>query len=141
MSAMTRRGGPTRGFRRASRLSALIVALSFALQSLAFALSPNGRRAVATGADSATSTISEFCKATESHGGGRPDRFASHHHCAFCAADDRDTGVDGVCDGSAVTARLFATPLGGTRFLGAEPAPRPPGWISSWSSRAPPLLS
>jgi len=137
---MTSRGGPIRGVRRASRLSALIVALSFALQSLAFALSPHSGRAVATGADSATATISELCKAMGSHGDGRPDRPASHHHCALCAADDRDTGADGVRHGPAIPARPFATPFGGARVLVAEPARRAAGWRSSWSSRAPPPL-
>jgi hypothetical protein len=125
-----------------SRLSALIAALSFAVQILAFVLSPNGRVAFATGAAGAALAMSgEFCMAPDSHGGGRPDRPAAHHHCAFCPIGDRDAGLVGACVVPAVLGPLPAMAVGSAPFFADAPRRRPPGWTSSWSSRAPPVLS
>lgn len=119
-----------------------VVACLFVLQGLFLGLSPKSAN-VQNGAEAGVvaSTDAGLCNA---HGGDGTPGSGSHDHsqcCVFCVANGRDTLVlaiailfsVGYSAPEAIAAVLY--------FVPDDPDDRLIGWLSSWSSRAPPLFS
>lgn len=129
-----------RQWRARAIIASVMIACLFVLKVLALASSSALARdsADSVGRGASTSTVAAYC------GAPSPDNAPTdrRHHalcCILCSAGARDTAPD-------VIALLpdiapYASPEPGALVVplveGAG-AKRPPGWASSWSSRAPP---
>jgi Protein of unknown function (DUF2946) len=123
-------------------LPSVVVSL-FLLQTMAFVFSSAGRAAFSSGVAGASIAMAgEICRAKSDDGGKAPAQPSHHHHCALCSVGNDDDVVDVVADFAKVI--IVLTPRSGDApawFVQDYPAPSPLGWTSSWSSRAPPVLS
>jgi len=138
--------GPlTRGFARG--IFAGVIGCLFFLHSLAFVVSPNARGLFSTSVqDASVSTVRDLC-GVAMHDGDAGDEapgpdHRQHSHCALCVASARELPLPAVVPITAVV--VVAAPPSDKaprRFIRDELAPRPPGWTSSWSSRAPPPIA
>jgi hypothetical protein len=119
------------------------IAALLLLQTLTFVLSSDARAVLAdVHAGPSIAVAGEICQSVARGGEEPPAQPGHHHHCTLCSAgcDDQAANV------AALLARviLVLAPR-------ADAAPAWPvwsdaglystGWASSWSSRAPPLLS
>lgn len=134
---------PAQGYIR--DLIAGVVAFSLFLQVLGLMVSPN-RPSLSLGGDvaPAASSFGLICDGGAHDGGKTPAQ--QHHgqqHCALCCFGNRDFVHQSVALIATVIVLIPPT----TQDARArapdleELAPPPLGWISSWSSRAPPSFS
>jgi len=125
-----------------SLLSSAVAGL-FLLQILAFVVSSNGRIAFSSGdAGASIAMAGEICGAKTDDGGKAPAQPSHHHHCALCSVGSDDDGVDAVAHLAKVIIVLTPRSDDATTWcVDDDLAPFPLGWTSSWSSRAPPVLS
>jgi hypothetical protein len=119
------------------------VACLFLLQTLAFVFTSNGRIAFASGdAGASIAMAGEICQAKTDADGKTPAPHSHHHRCTLCSLGHRDQATDVVALLASVIAVLAPRPDNTPAwFVHDEFTPFPPGWTSSWSSRAPPSFS
>jgi hypothetical protein len=121
------------------------VACLFLLQMFSFVLLPNARAAFSDRVPTAAlSMAGELCDARAHDGGKAPA--PSHHrhqHCTLCVAGNRDLSLDdaGVLIATVIVLALPRSDAAPAWVGRHEFEPWLPGWMSSWSSRAPPFLS
>jgi len=136
---------PTWGRFRAREMVAYPVACLFLLQILSFVLLPNARAVFSDGVPAAAlSMAGELCDAGAHDGGKAPaPRHHRHQHCTLCVAGNRDLSLDdvGVLIATIIVLALPRSEAAPALAGRHEFEPSLPGWMSSWSSRAPPFLS
>jgi hypothetical protein len=132
---------PAQGYIR--DLIAGVVAFSFCLQVLGLVL-PN-RPSLSLGGDAVAAAFSSglICDGGGHDGGKTPAQQHHGQHCALCGLGARDFVLQSVA--LVATAMVLIPPkIQDARAWAPdldELAPPPLGWISSWSSRAPPSFS
>jgi hypothetical protein len=136
-TALARRARPRRSI---VLVLALVVTL---LHGLGVGRATMGACCPTPGAHETARTVADpICRTNDPRGGDTPRGHAEHTPCCLaCPA--------GSCDGSAVAtaspSSALASPMRAPSSLGASAGAGalvhlPPGWTSSWSSRAPPIL-
>ncbi|WP_018266368.1 DUF2946 family protein [Methylosinus sp. LW4] len=125
--------------RWASRFAAAALACLLLSEALSFVITATRHAAVSNGDVVAAA---ELCDARLDASGNPPAHPESEHGCALCIVCARDLTFDAVGLLASVVIVLAPRPNDApARFDSADPAPSPPGWTSSWSSRAPPRFS
>lgn len=128
---------------RARDLIACAVACFLFLHAWAPFLPSSGKLSLPESAPGAAISISgQFCDGDAHHGNDAPSQ-EHRQHCVLCSVGARDIALYAaaliVTIVYLVLPRFEAGPLRARR--GDDAAPPPIGWISSWSSRAPPSFS
>lgn len=131
---------------RHARLRALVagvMTLLFVVQIAFLQVSPLRSTVEATGAGPAVaaSIVDEIC---HTDGGAAPgeDKNAPCSHCVLCGSASRLDAALLLPLRVAILLTLVPAPASPTSWALETPlAPRPLGWTSSWSSRAPPYFS
>ena len=121
---------------------ACVAACMFLIQFLTFAVQLNGGGGFhSKGANSAVATPDKICSDKAGDGGIPVKPIHNHRNCAFCAASDRDPVLSFI---SVPVKTIVASPPQSDVIFHRLPdtlTRAPTGWISSWSSRAPPSFS
>jgi len=123
-----------------ARLSGVAVAL-VVLQLLTVVFPLQGVAAV-SGAkvDASVTMAGKLCR-IDTGDDNAPAQSGPHHHCTLCSNGNYDEAV-AVADLAKVIFVFVPRSDEAPRwFVHDDPSPSPPGWTSSWSSRAPPVLS
>lgn len=136
---------PTTGQKQLRDLVACGLSCLFFLHVFAVFVSSNGRVSSLNGVPGAAVSLAVQLCDGDTHDGKKTPAHRRHHHqhCVLCGVGSRDLALyAGASEATIIVLALPEPEAGLPRIpLGDASAPPPLGWISSWSSRAPPSFS